>query len=133
MYNLRFHELMGFLQGPEDAQERIGVCYPPLDVYENGQGLVIEVELPGIDPGDVSVEVSERILRISGMKDDPLRSKDVEYKRMERIFGRFIRELEIPERFSLETVNARFRDGVLIITIERAQNKVDLVRHIEIE
>jgi HSP20 family protein len=133
MYDLRFHELMGFLQGAQDAQERIGVCYPPLDVYENTEGLVIEVEIPGIDPGDVSVEVSERILRISGIKDDPLRSKDVRYKRMERSFGGFTRELEIPERFDLETVNARFNEGVLVITIECAQHKVELVRHIDIE
>ena len=37
MYNLRFQELIGLLLGPDTSEERMGVCYPALDVYENSE------------------------------------------------------------------------------------------------
>ena len=133
MFNLRFQEFMGFLLGPENRDERVGGCYPALDVYENSQELCIEMEIPGIRPEDVNVEVIGKTLRVSGVKTDPLSTRNVRYKRMERSFGRFNRELEIPNRFDLEKIEARFLDGVLVIRIRRQESKVEMVRRITIE
>lgn len=133
MYNFKFQEVMGFLLGPELYEDRLGVCYPCLDVYENSEMLCIEVELPGIDPAEVEVEVLGQTLRISGMKNDPLGNREVRYIRMERGFGRFTRELQIPDRFDLNRVEARFIDGVLQVKIARTENKIEMVKRIEIE
>lgn len=133
MYNLKFQELIGLLLGPDSAEERIGVCYPSLDVYENSQELCVEVEIPGVDPQDVNVEMIGRTLMITGMKKDPLANKGVRYIRLERSFGKFTRELDIPERFNLEKVEARFVDGVLKIRVARADDGVKKIKKIEIE
>ncbi|HQI00401.1 MAG TPA: Hsp20/alpha crystallin family protein [Deltaproteobacteria bacterium] len=133
MYNLKFQEVMGFLLGPESTEERLGVCYPSLDVYENANELCIEVELPGVSQEEMNVEVVGRTLIISGMKRDNLVNKGVRFIRMERGFGKFRRELDIPDLFDLEKVDARFSDGVLTIRIARSENKAKLIKRITIE
>jgi len=132
MYNLRIQELIGLLLGPEKSEERIGVCYPPLDVYENSGDLYVEVEIPGVCPEEVNVEVIGRTLMITGMKKYPLASNDVRYLRIERSFGKFTRELDIPERFNLDEVEAKFAEGVLKIRIAQA-DKTKKIKRIEIE
>jgi HSP20 family molecular chaperone IbpA len=81
MYNLRFQELIGMLIGPESNEERLGVYYPALDVYECTDELCVEVEIPGVNQEDVNVEVIGRTLMITGMKKDPLVNKGVRYIR----------------------------------------------------
>jgi HSP20 family protein len=133
MYNLRFQELIGMLLGPESNEERLGVCYPPLDVYESSDELCVEVEIPGVNPDDVKVEVIGRTLMITGKKKDQLVNKGVRYIRMERGFGKFTRELDIPERFNLDKVEAKFVDGVLKVRIGRADDGIKQIKRIEIE
>ncbi|MGC9324221.1 MAG: Hsp20/alpha crystallin family protein [Desulfomonilia bacterium] len=133
MYNLKFQEVISFLLDPESGSERVGVYYPSLDVYENADELCIEMEIPGVNPEEVNVEIVGRTLIISGRKKDPLLRKGVRYVRMERGFGKFSRELEIPERFNIEHVEAKFADGVLKIKIARTDDKVEMIRRITIE
>ncbi len=133
MINLKFQEMMGFILGPENNEDRLGVCYPSLDVYENREELCIELEISGVAPDEVNVEVVGRTLVISGMKRDPLINKGIRYIRMERGFGKFRRELDIPDSFDLEKVDARFSDGVLIIRIARSEVKTKLIKRITIE
>ena len=133
MYNLKFQEVIGFLMGPEGASERLGVYYPALDVYENADELCIEIEIPGVNPSEVNVEIVGRSLIISGTKKDPLLNRGARYIRMERGFGKFSRELEIPERFNIEKVEAKFFEGVLKIRIARTDEKVEVIKRITIE
>lgn len=133
MFNLKFQEMVGFLLGPENSEDRLGVCYPSLDVYENTDALCIELEIPGVNPDEVNVEVVGRTLVVAGMKRDLLVNKGVRFIRMERGFGKFRREMDIPEIFDLEKVDARFSDGVLIIRIARSENKAKLIKRITIE
>jgi HSP20 family protein len=133
MINLKFQEIMGFLLGPEMGEERLGICYPSIDVYESSDDLVIEMEIPGVIQEDVNVEIIGNTLRISGMKKDPLSGGGVRYIRMERSFGGFSRELEIPERFNVENIDAKFKDGVLTVRIARSDHKVEMVKRIEVK
>ncbi|MGD0822390.1 MAG: Hsp20/alpha crystallin family protein [Desulfomonilia bacterium] len=129
---MRFQEVIGLLLGPDANEERLGVYYPALDVYENSDGLCVELEIPGVNPDDVNVEVIGRTLMITGMKKDVLANRGVRYVRMERGFGKFTRELDIPERFNLEKIEANFIDGVLKIRVTRAEDGVKKIKRIEI-
>jgi len=108
------------------------VCYPPLDVYENAEGLCLEVEIPGVNPDDVNVEVIGRSLVVTGTKKDALANKGVRYVRMERSFGRFSRELDIPERFNLDRIEAKFVDGVLKIRVAKVEDGARKIKRIDI-
>ena len=77
-------------------------------------------------------EVIGRTLIITGMKKDVLSNKGVRYIRMERGFGKFSRELDIPERFNLEKIEARFMDGVLKIRIAKGEDGAKKIKRIEI-
>ncbi len=123
---------MRFLLGFSE-EERIGAYYPALDVFENEGGLCIEIEIPGVDPDGVNITVLERALTISGKKDDSIENKGLKYLRMERNFGNFRRNLEIPERFDLDKINAKFKDGVLVIKIKRAEVTPDIIKQVNIE
>lgn len=133
MINLNFQEIMGFLLGPEMGEERLGICYPSIDLYESSDDLFIEMEIPGVIQEDVNVEIIGNTLRISGMKKDPLAGGGLRYIRMERSFGGFNRELEIPERFDLEKIDAKFKDGVLTVRIARSEHKAEMVKRIEVK
>lgn len=133
MINLKFQEIVGFLLGPEAGEDRLNIYYPALDVYENADELCIEMEIPGVNQDDVNVECLGSTIRISGMKKDSFVNKGVRYIRMERGFGRFSRDLEIPDRFDLNQVDANFKDGVLIIKIRRTAQKVEMVKRIEVK
>jgi HSP20 family protein len=133
MINLKFQEIVGFLLGTEVGEDRLSVYYPSIDVYENSEELCIEIEIPGVNQEDVSVEVLGNTLRISGMKKDSLLNRGVRYTRMERGFGRFSRELDIPERFDVNKVDAKFGDGVLMIKIARSTQKVEMIKRIEVK
>lgn len=133
MINLKFQEIVGFLLGPDVGEDRLSVYYPAVDVYENTGELCIEMEIPGVSQDDVNVEIIGTILRVSGMKKDPLLNKGVRYIRMERGFGKFGRDLEIPERFDLNKVDAKFKDGVLMIRIARSPQKVEMIKRIEVK
>lgn len=132
MFNLRFQEVIGLLLGPDAHEERLGVCYPPLDVYESADGLCVEVEIPGVNPDDVNVEVIGRSLVVTGTKKDAQVNKGIRYIRMERGFGKFTRELDIPERFNLEKIEAKFMDGVLKIRVAKVEEGVKKIKRIEI-
>jgi len=133
MINLKFQEIVGFLLGPETGEDRLNVYYPALDVYENTSELCIEMEIPGVNQEDVNVEIMGNTIRISGVKKDSFINKGVRYIRMERGFGRFSRDLEIPDRFDLNQVDAKFKDGVLMIRIARSPQKVEVVKRIEVK
>jgi HSP20 family protein len=124
--------MMRFLFGLNE-EGRAGAYYPALDVVENEGNLCIEMEIPGVNPDNVDIAVLGRTLTISGRKEDLPGNKGLKYLRMERSFGNFRRNLEIPERFDLEKINAKFKDGVLIIKIKRAEVKPDIIKRINIE
>lgn len=132
MFNLRFQEVIGLLLGPDAHEERLGVCYPPLDVYECADGLCVEMEIPGVNPDDVNVEVMGRSLVVTGMKKDAHAARGVRYIRMERGFGKFTRELDIPEQFDLARIEARFVDGILRVRIAKVEGEAKKVKRIEI-
>ncbi|RLA99730.1 MAG: hypothetical protein DRG37_04095 [Deltaproteobacteria bacterium] len=130
MFDLKLQEIVSFLFGSDMGEVSLGIHYPPIDVYENPDTLCIEMEIPGMNPEEIDISILGKMLRISGVKKERLGNKGVRYLRMERSFGRFVRELEIPERFDLEKVDARSSDGVLIIKIPRVDSGTEIVRRV---
>jgi HSP20 family protein len=97
----------------------MGELAPVVDVYEEGNELVVKAELPGIKKENVKVNLVENTLTISGERaeEDTVERKD--YLRLERTHGAFSRSLTLPEGLDDEKVHAAFTDGVLEIRIPR--------------
>ncbi|WAC20908.1 Hsp20/alpha crystallin family protein [Luteolibacter sp. SL250] len=93
---------------------------PVVDVAENDGGYLLRVEIPGVREDAVSVRLEGRSLSIRGERKPGL-GDDVRYLRMERAYGTFSRTFLLPENVDAESVEARFKLGVLEIHIAKSE------------
>jgi HSP20 family protein len=92
---------------------------PCCDVAETDEAIIVEVELPGMERKDVRVEVEGETLRITGERRATVERQDRQYYRMERSYGHFSRQLRLPSTVDRERIRARFRAGILTITLPK--------------
>jgi HSP20 family protein len=90
-----------------------------MDVAEKEDTLVLRAELPGIDPKDVEVSVTDDMLTIRGEKRAESKEDDGVYHRMERRFGSFSRNILLPCRINADQIEAHYEKGILVITMPK--------------
>ena len=105
--------------------------YPALNVWTSEEGLVVTAELAGVDVDDIDISVVNETLTLSGARQPDGVGEDVKYHRRERGHGKFTRALQLPYPVDSEKVEASFKNGVLHITLPRAE--ADKPRKIEIK
>ncbi len=113
--------------GAEESEEA-GFFTPAVEAREDEKGLYIEVDLPGVNAEDVSVEVAEGVLTI---KAERKMEKDVEEEErngvkfhiMERAYGTFLRRFTLPWEADEDNIEASFDKGVLKIFVPRRQEE----------
>ncbi|HWP58964.1 MAG TPA: Hsp20/alpha crystallin family protein [Candidatus Acidoferrales bacterium] len=93
----------------------VGAWYPPVDILESGDAYLIRVELPGMNKEDIHVEFREGAIVVSGERKFAEPAPGVEYRRAERLAGKFMRRFYLPRAIKQEEVKATYRDGVLEI------------------
>ncbi|MGW9737459.1 HSP20 family protein [Micrococcus sp. 140720015-1] len=98
-----------------------GTASMPMNLYREGDAFVAEVELPGVDPASIDVDVEERTLTVRAeRKEDPAR-EDRRWLTRERSAGTFARQLTLGEGLALDRIQADYSDGVLTLTIPVAE------------
>lgn len=105
---------------------------PAMDIFKKGENIVVEASLPGMKKEDISIDISDGMMTISGemMNETEVNKDDYYYK--ERHEGKFSRSIMLPEEVRTENINAEFRDGLLTVTMpmmapEKAKKvKVDI-------
>lgn len=90
---------------------------PPADVQENQEGFRIVIELPGVPPEEVCVELRGRDLWVFGCK--PGGSTKGEYLMLERTCGRFVRKFPLGVEVDTDSIQAEMRDGLLTVSVVR--------------
>src|SRR5919198_3851072 len=94
---------------------------PAMDVYEEGDNLVVEAHLPGVKPEDLNVSVERGMLTISGQTESEAERKERNYLLREKRSGRFTRSLQLPPSYNTENCQASFEHGVLRLTFPKAE------------
>ena len=93
---------------------------PALDLYQNNDNVIATVELPGMRKEDIEISLRDGTLTISGERKRE--STDGEKaERTERYVGVFRRSIALPTRVDASKVSATYRDGILIVTLPKAQ------------
>ncbi len=92
---------------------------PAMDVIENDKEITIRIDLPGMKPDDVSVEMEDDVLTISGEMGDTIEKEGDRYHYRERSYGSFQRSLRLPNTVDKEKVDATFEHGVLTIVLPK--------------
>ena len=112
-----------FFQGSPLAPfgESWGVFSPSVDVVETDDQIKVSAELPGLDDKDIEVSLDRGVLTISGEKSEEHEEERENYYRTERTYGSFRRAIPLPTEVNQDEVEAVFRNGVLTITMPKAE------------
>jgi HSP20 family protein len=94
---------------------------PALDVHEDTDNFSIRVELPGLQREDIGVSLQDGALVISGERKAEKVAEGVEVHRQERCYGKFQRALTLPAPVAADQVKAAYKDGVLTVTLPKAE------------
>lgn len=105
-------------------QAQVGVngrWTPPMDILEAKEAYIIRAELPGVKKEDISVELKDGTLTLSGERKPEQLAEGVAYRAVERVNGKFIRTVILPKTVNHEGIRASYTDGVLEIHVPKAE------------
>ena len=94
--------------------------YPPLNIFRKGDDFTLVAEVPGIARSDLDIQVKGRTVRLSGSKSVKYPEQSSIHRR-ERLQGRFDRSITLPIEVDQDRVTAECHDGVLTISLPRAE------------
>jgi HSP20 family protein len=100
---------------------RAGAFVPAVDVVENDSHYTLTLEIPGVQKGDVQVELQEDMLLIHGEKRSEREEKKDRGRYLERSYGSFNRSFSLPPDADAERLEASFKDGILKIRVPRRE------------
>ena len=106
---------------------------PTIDVFEEGDNVVVKAELPGMGKEDIDVKVTDDIIIISGEKKKEEKVEKKNYYRMERSYGSFTRSLRLPTEVQTEKAVAKFKEGVLEVRIPKTEEAKKKEKKVSIE
>jgi HSP20 family protein len=95
--------------------------FPAINVWSGQDAAVLTVEVPGVEPNDLDISIVGESITLSGERKGAELAENERYHRRERGDGRFDRTLQLPFRIDPERVEATFSEGVLQITLPRAE------------
>lgn len=107
------------LSGSEEMSNRGWV--PPVDIQETEEGYRLTAELPGLTREDINITLENNVLRLSGERRLEKDVKKESYHRIERSYGNFQRSFSLPHQVNGDKVEASFKDGVLTISVPKAE------------
>ena len=98
-----------------------GSWMPSVDIKETKDTYIVKGELPGVDKDDVDVSIDDNTLTIRGEKKSEKDIEEHQTHRTECVYGSFERSFSLPKQVDINNVQASFRDGVLNLTIPKAE------------
>ena len=111
-----------FFQPVRWVEEAAGDFAPPMDVKERDDAYVIKTEMPGIKKEDISITLENGVLTISGESKSETEEKDGgRVLRQERRYGKYVRSLRLGSQIDEKGVRANYQDGVLELTLPKAE------------
>jgi HSP20 family protein len=100
---------------------QMGCWRPPVEVYEVDEKLVVTVEIGGVTEDDLSVVIDDSILRIAGNRPFPEGDRRRVYHQTGIPYGEFEAQVFLPFAVALDEVEAGYQNGILQVTLPRAQ------------
>jgi HSP20 family protein len=94
---------------------------PRMDLHETDNVFVVEADLPGMSIEDIAVHVEGTTIVIAGERKSEQSSKTGNYARFERSFGKFQRAMTLPAAVQVDAVEAKYTNGVLTVTVPKAE------------
>ena len=106
---------------------------PSVDIYEEGDTIVLKSELPGMTKADLDINLTDDTITISGEKKKEEKVERKNYYRLERSFGSFKRTFALPSDVQSDKAKASFKDGVLEVKIPKSEEAKKKEKKVKIE
>lgn len=106
---------------------------PSVDIFEEGDDVVVKSELPGMTKDDIEVNITENSITISGEKKSEEKVERKNYYRLERSYGSFCRSFELPTEIQPDKATASFKNGVLEVRLPKSEEAKKKARKITIQ
>lgn len=100
---------------------RTAPSFPAMNVWSSEEGLILTAEVPGIRPEDIDVSVVGETLNLTGARKPEELKEGTRYHRQERGYGKFSRTIQLPFPVDVNKVEATFKNGLLHISLPRAE------------
>jgi HSP20 family protein len=126
-FSLWSHRMGG---GEQEAEQQLFV---PVDVFEDGESVIVRAEMPGIRKEDINVQLTPDTITITGEKRSESRVQEDNYYRMECSSGSFTRTCQLPAETLSDRARAVFKDGVLEVRIPKSLETRQRGRSLNIE
>jgi len=126
-----FNRLFNNIESSDDSK-RVDFI-PSVNTREADDAYYIEVDLPGVKKENISIDVKDNILTISGERVVEEKRKDDEFYRVESVYGKFARSFTLPEDVDSDKIEAKAENGVLIVKIPKVQVVDKAPKKIEIK
>ncbi len=95
----------------------------PVDVSEDSTAVIIEMNIPGVVPDEIDVEVADNYVVISGAREEEQEKKEKHYHHREIVRGAFERTIPLPAKVIADDALAEFKNGVLKVILPKEQSK----------
>ena len=90
---------------------------PAIDVEEKDGKYMVRADLPGLEKKDIHIKLCDGYLTLSGERKSEREEKDDTFRRVERTYGSFERTFRVPEGVTEKDIHAKYKDGVLELTV----------------
>lgn len=107
-------------------------CFPAVEIEETADHYLLHLELPGLKPEDLNLEVSAESVSISGERRAESRTEDRGTTRSEFHYGKFERVIPLPGRVNNQGVKADYQQGVLTVTLPKAEAEKQKVVKVQV-
>lgn len=106
---------------------------PRIDVIENENEIKVKAEIPGISKEDLDIVIYDEEVKISGEFKKSDEYKDENLRRIERYYGSFSRIIPLPSEVKSDEAKAEYKDGILTITIPKADSQSSRGKRIKLQ
>jgi len=118
---------------PETAEERAFTRVPAAEINETADAIHLKLEIPGIEAKDLDVQVTENSVAISGDRSAEKKTEDNGRTMTEFHYGKFQRVIPLSARIENTNVTAEYKDGILNLTLPKAQEEKNKVVKVNLE
>ena len=100
--------------------------HPAVDIVSKDDTVTLNVELPGMNKEDISVNIEDKVLTITGERKVENEEKKDTYYRRERSYGSFKRSFTLSDEIMTDEVSADYKDGILSISLRKDSSKEEV-------
>lgn len=119
--NRLFDQTMSRTRADEEEGMTVSTWSPAVDIFETADSIVMKAELPGVSQANIDIQVRDNTLTLKGERKFEREVKDENYLRIERSYGAFQRAFSLPTVIQQDKIRAVFKDGVLEVTLPKAE------------